>query len=299
MNSGLEGKVSSYYPPRARWYTRLFLVPGDRVRRQLHLEKFQMRGGLSLTQFFLTLALPAFAFFVLGRRMVGWLLVVGYSLGTIVFVVYLGYPVSNIAFGLMMSIHATSIIFLEGLWLAKDRFGVRLFAAFCTMLAIWGLLYAPALQLAENQWLMPLRIGNRVLLVKHTTGKSLRRGDWVAYRISEDRALSASARENRVYAQAGFGIQPVLALPGDRVRFERSQVFINDRPFAAGRYMPEAGEFVVSEKIWFIWPALDINLHGAIPQSDISATFQQLSMVPEKEIIGKAFRSWFGRRQAL
>src|SRR4051812_12254423 len=116
MNSGLQGKASSYYPPRARWYTRLFFVPAERARRQLHLEKFQMRGGLSLTQFFLSLALPGFAFSVLGRRMLGLLFVGAYALVTIVFVVGLGYSVSSIAFGLMMSIHATSIIFLEGLW---------------------------------------------------------------------------------------------------------------------------------------------------------------------------------------
>jgi len=297
MNSGLQGKASNYYPPRARWYTRLFLVPGARARRRLHLEKFQMPGALSLTQFFLALAVPGFAFFVLGRRILGRLLVAGYALGTIVFVVGLGYPVSSLAFGLMMSVHATSIIFLESLWLAKDRFGVRLFAGFCTMLAVWGLLYAPALSLVENHWLIPLRMGNQVLVVKRTAGNSLHRGDRVAYKISEERAWSA--RENRVYVRAGFGIQPVLALPGDHVRFEHRKVFVNDRSFAAVPYMPEDGEFVVSEKTWFVWPAFDINLHGAIAQSDISGTFQQLAMVPEKEIIGKAFRYWFWRRQTL
>src|SRR6185436_11700527 len=160
MNSGLQqAKLSSYYPPRAKWYTRLFLVSGERARRSLHLEGFTLPAGISVWHFLLSIALPGFAFLALDRRMLGRLLAGSYVLSALVFIVALGYSAGNIAFGLMISIHATSIIFLEGLWLGRDRFRVRLTAAICTLLAVWGLIYTPAVHFVENHWLMPLRMG--------------------------------------------------------------------------------------------------------------------------------------------
>ncbi len=298
MNSGLQqAKLSSYYPPRSRWYTRLFLGPGERAREWLHLDKFRLRGVISASQFLLSVALPGFAFFALGRRALGWLFMAGYVLAALVFVAALGYLAANVAYGLMISVHATSIIFLEGLWLAGDRFRVRLIAAICTLLMVWGLIYAPAVRFVENHWLMPLRAGNHVLVVHRTASGSIRRGDRVAYQISEDR--SGAARGDRVYIREGFGIERVLATPGDRVRFAPGKLFINDQPVAAAHHMPTEGEFVVPEKVWFIWPGLDIRLRGGVPESDISAAFQRLAMVPENEIVGKAFKSWFGRKQSL
>ena len=295
MASGLQqAKLSSYYPPRSRWYTRLFFGPGERAREWLHLDKFRLRGIISASQFLLSVALPGFAFFALGRRTLGRLFVAGYVLCLLVFVVALGYFAGNVAYGLMISVHATSIIFLEELWFAGDRFRVRLIAAICTILMVWGLIYAPMVRFVENHWLMPLRVGNHVLVVHQTASGSIRRGDRLAYQISEDRSGVA-----RVYIREGFGIERVLASPGDRVRFAPGKLFINDQAVAAMPHMPAAGEFVVPEKVWFIWPALDIHLRGGVPENDISAAFQRLAMVPENEIVGRAFKSWFGRRQSL
>jgi len=295
MASGLQqAKLSSYYPPRSRWYTRLFFGPGERAREWLHLDKFRLRGIISASQFLLSIGLPGFAFFALGRRMLGRLFVAGYLLGFLVFVVALGYFAANVAYGLMISVHATSIIFLEGLWLAGDRFRVRLIAAICTLLMVWGLIYAPLVRFVENHWLLPLRVGNHVVVVHRTASRAIQRGDRLAYQISEDQSGMA-----RVYIREGFGIERVLAFPGDRVRFAPGKLFINEQPVAAMPHMPAEGEFVVPEKVWFIWPALDIRLRGGVPEADISAAFQRLAMVPENEIVGKAFKSWFGRKQSL
>jgi len=225
------------------------------------------------------------------------LFVTGYILGLLLFVAALGYFAANVAYGVMISVHATSFIFLEGLWFVGDRFRVRLVAAICTLLMVWGLIYAPVVHFVENHWLMPLRVGNHVLVVHRTASGSIRRGDRVAYLISEDR--SGAARGDRVYISEGFGIERVLASPRDRVRFTPGKLFINEQPVAALPHMPAEGEFVVPEKVWFIWPALDIRLRGGAPEGDISAAFQRLAMVPENEIVGKAFMSWFGRRQSL
>src|SRR5215831_899616 len=108
MNSA--GDVSSYYPPRARWYTRLFFVPAERVRRRLHLDRLRWPGGISMGDFFLSLALPGFAFFALGRQRLGWIFAAGYGITLLLFVIALGYALGNIAFGILISLHATSII---------------------------------------------------------------------------------------------------------------------------------------------------------------------------------------------
>jgi hypothetical protein len=297
MNSGRKGNVTTYYPPRARWYTRIFCVTGERVLRQLRLDKLSLPGSVSLLQFVFCLALPGFSFFALRRRTVGLIFVAAYLLSALVFLVAMGYRAGSLAFGMLISIHATSIAFLEGLWLGKERFGLRLLAAFCTLISVWGLVYSPALQFVENHWLMPLRQGKHVFVVKRTGANSIHRGDWVAYSISRERASQAG--EFRVFVGEGFGIQPVLGVPGDRVRFESNKLLINEQSITALPRMPQNGEFVVNEKVWFIWPALDIEIRGAVAKPSISAAFQKLALVPEEEIVGKAFKSWFGRRQSL
>jgi len=297
MNLGRKGNVASYYPPRARWYTRIFCVTGERVLRQLRLDKFSPPGGISFLRFLLCLSLPGFSFFALRRTTLGLIFFGSYVLSALVFLVAMGYRAGSIAFGLLISIHATSIVFLEALWLGKERFGLRLLAAFCTLIAVWGLVYSPALRYVENHWLMPLRQGKHVFVVKRTDANSIHRGEWVAYRISGARA--SQARQFRVYIGEGFGIQPVLGVPGDRVRFEKNKFLINDQSVAALPHMPQNGDFVVNEKVWFIWPGLDIEIRGAVAESDVSGAFQNLALVPEEEIVGKAFKSWFGRRQSL
>src|SRR3989442_14402315 len=113
------GEVSSYYPPRARWYTRLFCVPAERARRRFHLDRLRLRGGITARELVLSLVLPGFGFFALGRRRLGWIFVGGYLFAALLFTAALGFSVSRIAYGTLISIHWTSIVFLEGLWLVR------------------------------------------------------------------------------------------------------------------------------------------------------------------------------------
>ena len=68
-----KDEASSYYPPRARWYRRIIFNAWRPMRRYIHLEKFLPPGKLSPVNLALSLALPGYAFFVLGRRLLGWL----------------------------------------------------------------------------------------------------------------------------------------------------------------------------------------------------------------------------------
>jgi len=294
--TGARNEVSSYYPPRARWYSRIFFNVWRPVRRCIHLEKFLPPGAFSPLNLALSLALPGYAFFALGRRALGWLFVAAYVLAALVFVAALGYPAASVCYGLLISIHATSIAFLEGVWLKTARFRFRLAATLCTLFVVWALIYAPLVDFAEHHWLLPLRLGDRVLIVQRRVApRSIQRGDWLAYEIRADHATGDT--ETPVYLSSGIGVDPVLGLPGDRLRFTPQAVFVNDEAFPLVPHMPVGGELVVPEKVWFIWPSLAISGHGRVTEASISATMQQAAMVAQKQIIGRPFKHWFGRRQ--
>jgi hypothetical protein len=61
--------------------------------------------------------------------------------------------------------------------------------------------------------------------------------------------------------------------------------------------MPTSGEVAVPEKHWFVWPELDISVHGNVSEASISAMMLQSATVSESEFIGKPFKHWFWRRQ--
>jgi hypothetical protein len=266
------------------------------VRRWAHLDGLRICDRISPGDLLLSIAVPGFAFFALGRRAIGWPVLGVYVLAGLVFIVALGYLAGSIAFGLMISAHATSLLFLEGLWLGSSRFRAKMVAAVCTLLAVLAC-YSQVVTVVQRHWLMPLRIGERVVIIRNGIHpSSIKRGDWVAYEISEERA--AAAHVGAVYLQSGVGLDPVLALPGDRVRFTREGLFVNDHREMASSRVPRQGELVVPEKVWFIWPRLVANMHGGVSESDMSAAMQQIALVPESQIVGKAFKRWFFRTQS-
>ena len=287
---------SRYYPPRARWYSRAYFGLWRCVHRYVFLERFLPPGTLSPASLVLSLVLPGYAFFLLRRRLLGWLFGAGHVIAALVFLVALGFPAASVCYGLLISIHATSIVFLEGVWLKESGFGVRLAAAFCTLFAVWGLVYAPLVGYAEHHWFMPLRLGQRVLIIQPGVApRAIKRGDWLAYQIQGD--WGTGDHNNRVYLESGIGVDPVLGLPGDQLSFTEKAVWVNGAAFPLAPHMPTQGELVVPQKVWFIWPSLDISGHGHVTEANISATMQQTAMVTQKQIVGRPFRSWCGRHQ--
>jgi len=287
---------SSFYPQRSRWYSRILYGAGGPVRRRINLRRLRPSVSQSAICWVLSLVVPGLAFLLVGRRLLGWLVLAGYAASALVLAAGLGYPVADIGYGLLVSLHATSIIFVESLWLKEAKLWIKLVTALATLFAVWGLIYAPLVGSAEHRWLMPLREGDRVFIIRRgVAANSIKRGDWLAYTISGDRY--AGEGEQGMYLRSGLGIDPVLALPGDRLRFTPQAVFVNDQRFPLAPHMPTQGELVVPEKVWFIWPTVDISGHGRVTEASISATMQQTAMVSQKQIIGRPFKRWFGRRQ--
>ena len=287
----LKDENVNYYPRRARWYSRIFSAATRPVRRRVF---WRPSGEIAVGHIILGVALPGYSFLAVRRRLLGWLCLAAWLLTAVFFVGALGFTSGSVAYGLLISFHAASIVFLEGMWLKNAGFRARLAVAFLTLFAVWGLMYQPILSYAERHWLMPLDMGDRVLIVwRGVPLQSIHRGDWLAYHIVGDRVWA----ENGVYLNSGMGVDPVLALPGDRVCFTPDAVFVNDKALPRAPHMPAAGELVVPEKVWFIWPSLDISGHGRAVEPQVSTAMQRIAMVTQDRIIGRPFPQWFGRRQ--
>jgi len=213
------------------------------------------------------------------------------ALMAVLFVVGLGHPVGNLAFGLLLSTHVSGLVYVLEPWLAGSRFRVRLMFSGVVLFLLGALVYLPLRNLIQDELLMPMQARGRVVVVHRATNlAALPRGAWIAYTTDGSRAPG-------VYIQDGFGLGPILALPGDRVRFTQSAFEVNGVPQPLQDYMPKAGEWVVPEKHWFVWPEVAISGHGNTPASAITSTLLRMGTITENRFVGRPFKRWFGRRQ--
>src|SRR5262245_28830377 len=96
--------VSSYYPPRARWYSPVFNF-AHAMRRRLWLDRLPLPAGITLRAFILGLLAPGLAFCVRGEKLIGRVALAVSGVLAVTFVAFLGYPLANLAFGLLLSVH--------------------------------------------------------------------------------------------------------------------------------------------------------------------------------------------------
>ena len=292
-------KMSSpYYPPRARWYSPIFSL-WFALRRGLHLEKIPWPGGLSVFVALVSLVVPGFIFIAKGRKILGGAILAGYSALALIFLVALGYPAANLAFGLMISLHTTSIIYLETYWMEeRSDLATKVTLAVCNLLILWLLIYLPLIGFAERNWFRPVRVRDRVFIVRpQTSPRDVRPGDRIIYSLNGAEAGEAHTGGGAVRMPGGFGFGPVLATAGDRVQFSTNSFAVNGVLHPSMPHMPVSGEFVVPEKQWFIWPEFDMYVHGNIAEANISAMWLQMALVTEKQLLGAPYKSWFWRRQ--
>jgi hypothetical protein len=286
----MDDVVSPYYPPRARWYGRL-LYPCAAARRILHLDRIHPPKGISPFQFLLSLLLPGFSFLATGKPSVGRCFIAAYGVAGLVFIGALGYTAGTIAYGVVVSAHALSIVHLQNLCLREDgNFKRRMVLAAGALLAVWMLFYQPLTHYAGKHWFMPLRTPRNVVVVDcRVAPGSVKPGDWIGFR------MNGIAGEGYVIQQ-GFGVEKVLAKAGDKIVFTPEHIEINGVAHPRQPRMPGRGEWVVPEKHWFVWPNLAITAQGH-GQVYLDQALQANGMIAENNLIGKPFTRWFGRRQ--
>jgi len=288
---------SDYYPPRARWYGAIFR-PWFGVRLAWDWERIHLPVGLTVQKFILSMLLPGYAFSADGRPKLGWIFLGVYFYAAALFVVALGYQLGSLGYGLMISAHASSIIYLQTRWLRDGcRFSLRLALAGCTLLLVWGAIYRPVVNFAQDHWIMPLRTRGHVIIVQRLSPPDqIRRGDWVMCSFQPN-ALGQPHNGGAVQLQAGISCGPVLAVGGDRVEFSSQAFLVNGVAHPLRPHMPLAGELVVPEKHWFVWPELDISGRGEVEEDRIAAVMLQAAVISQAEYVGKPFKHWFWRRQ--
>jgi hypothetical protein len=263
----------------------------------LHLENIHLPDGVTPLEFLVSLIVPGFSFMARGRRMMGWSVLAAYLACGLTLLATLGFPLATLALGLVISVHAISIYYLELQWLRDSGFGVKVLCALLTLFVVALGIYWPALHWAGEHWFMPLRVRGQVVIVQRgSLNYSARRGDWVMYSL-EGGAYGNIHGGGAVRVESGFGYGPVLAAAGDRVEFSTNSFSVNGVSRPPLPHMPVGGGVVVPEKHWFVWPEFDIRANRNVSEADLSSAMLRLAMVPESRFIGRPFKHWFGRRQ--
>src|SRR5438874_2355636 len=132
--------TSPFYPPRARWYSPIVSV-GATARRRLALDRMLPKG----TSFFglAGSALVPGLGFHLRSRVWGAPALATCAALVIIFVVWLGYPIANFAFGLLLSIHVSGITYYCSDQMNAMTLGRRIVVALALTIGLSVLMYFP------------------------------------------------------------------------------------------------------------------------------------------------------------
>jgi signal peptidase I len=284
--------TSPFYPPRARWHGRLYHRV-EAVKHRLHLERLQRPDFISARNFLAGLLVPGLAFYADGQRSIAKAIICGYLLAGLIFLIWLGYPFANLISGLMIGTHVTCILYLLRRQLSGAHLAIRLLVPLGLLLGLSQLVYMPLLGLVQNHLFMPLQMHGQVFVVQRQTFPlSVRRGDCIAYQVAEFRL-------GMYRVEAGYGLDRVIGLPGDRIQFMTNQFLVNDVPHPLQPHMPRTGEWVVPKKHWFVWPNLAITGHGATDEKYLSELYRTNGMIDQSKFVGRSYSHWFWRRQSI
>lgn len=286
--------TSPYYPPRARWYAAVFRI-GEAVRRGTAMDRIHLPSSVTWRGLAACFLVPGLGFYLRGPRVYGRTAMAACAVLCLIFIAGLGSTLGNLAFGFIISIHVSSFAYYCGPAMQAWELKNRLLFSLLVLLSLGFLYYGPLRDLIQNHLLMPLRIDGRVVVVQKLAPiGSVKRGDWVAYRLPSS---YEAGDDVRVHIHSGTGFGPVLGVAGDTVEFSTNGVFVNGVLNPPQPYMPTSGSLVVAQNQWFIWPAYSVRGHGY--QGRITAVMLQMANVSKDQYAGKPFKEWFWRKQVL
>ncbi len=289
---------STYYPPRARWYSSFFYL-GSGLRRRLALDRLTLPREMKIGELVAGFFVPGLAAWLREPRIWGKSALAGSIALFFIFIVWLGYPIANLAFGLLISLHATGFVYYCNPLMVGEPFRSRLGFTLLVLLGMGLLVYLPTRNFIQGHWLTPLRLHGQVIVVQRNfQARHVQRGDCVAYTLDED-AVGENYHGGVVRVQNGLSLERVLATAGDRVVFSTNSFSVNGILHTNLAHMPISGEFTVPENHWFIWPNLGISGYGDVGEARISVAMLGLADVAERSFFGKPLHRWFWREQIL
>lgn len=261
----------------------------DRIHLPIETTLFGLIGG-----FFV----PGLAVYLRGPRLRGQAALLACALLFLCFIVWLGQPFGNYAFGLMLSIHASGFVYYCSACLLDKEFLIRIVFTIAILISLGLVIYAPMRGAIQNHWLMPVQMNGHAIIVQRSfPARAVKRGDPVAYKLSG--YYFSNHGGQGVSGHAGMSLGAVLATAGDRVEFSTNNFIVNGVPQLLLPHMPESGALVVQENHWLIWPSLAISGNWDVGEANISAAMLQMANVSETQFVGKPFKRWFWRKQIL
>jgi len=286
---------SEFYPPRAApwpiffrraWFAMPYWI-------KFFFSKFSLRD-CSPWNGVLSVLLPAYVFKVFGFRKIALLLAFAYGIAFCAYIFWVGYFAFPLA--VMISIHVSSVGYLCKRLTPDFSLAFRLLTSFALFAMLYSFIYKP-INSQLGKMFMPLEAGNKIVIINRLASLSkIKRGEIIAYRIN---GASSGAHNAALAIHSGFGISPLLAVPGDTIHFLPKEIEVNGEKHPAQSYMPLQGEKVMTEKQWFVWPEVAIRGNRVASFDQISGTLQQCAVISEKEFVGKPFEHWFWKRQIL
>ena len=289
--------TSPYYPPRARWYAPVFYFFGS-VRRTVALDRIHLPPSITWPGLFKCFLIPSYGFYLRGPRALGKNMMAICALLFLIFIAWLGHSAANIAFGMIVSIHVSGIVYYCDSFLREWTFGWRILFTIATLIGVGFLIYSPLRSAIQNHWLMPVQMNGRVIILeKSVSAAQIHRGDWVGYTLSGYRFSNHMG--NGLWGGSQLGLGPVLAVAGDRVEFTATNFLVNGTPETPWPHMPTSGTVTVAPNHWLIWPTVSISGNWNAGENNISGAMLEMSDVPESQFIGKPLKHWFWRKQIL
>lgn len=279
---------SSYYPPRANWLSKFYYI-WTKIRTDLGLDRISL-PALDLYPLVLSVLLPGFGFICAGKKAIGRVVLCVYFSFVIIFVVFAGKPLSNLAFAWLIFLHTSGIIYAQ--LTAMHHYSIMRRAFFGVIVAIFGILfyYLIGANLIYKYLFKPFIRNDMVLVVSKLSRLSdVKRGDFVAYRI-----YSSSYNGAAIYGR--FSVDRVIAIGGDHIKFTPAAVLVNGEVIQRFDYFPTSGEIVLPEKCLFVVPSWRISIHNLNINIVREFIFDNC-IVDEGKFIGKAPRRWLGLRQ--
>ena len=290
---------SPYYPPRAPFFAPLRNGWRD-FRRQLFAKRSFLPASVSLGELLLGFWVPGFGYRINGTTAPAWCVLGAWFLGLLTFLFLLTAPPMRsavfeivpayLAFGLMISLHATSAAHMVAVVWRMVEFSRRVLVGVLVTAFMILLVYFPAWELVQRRYCLPVDFnGTRLIVHPRVDVATIRRGDTVLYRIRASYSGGVAVGE-------GYGLQPVLGLPDDQIRFDKKFFWVNGERHLSRPDMPEEGGTVVPEKHWFIWPELNASGNrGELRQ----AALQSQALVKQENFAGRPYERWLFWKQSL
>jgi hypothetical protein len=289
---------SSYYPRRASAWSPL-LGRFDGCGRMLKRLAFHVPDSVTLLGLVGGFLVPGLAVYLRNPDRSGKATLGVCAALILTFIVFLGYPVANAAFTLLLSIHLVGLVAYCKPILVGAAWPNRLLTGLLLSAVTIVFVYIPLQNLMEHRLVLPLRVRGHVVVVRCLSSPGvIRRGDWIVFNFSGGRNyFNDGQRHGNVIIEDGINLAAVLAVAGDKLVFTPKSFSVNGVEQPRLPNMPGSGEWTVPEMCWFAWPDLGISGHGTTPEANISEATMEIATVHRTQFVGRVFRHWFWRRQ--